>query len=910
MTALSRNVQLSQYLTRFSLVYCAYLITAWLGLSVPFVSDKVTLFWLPSGISVAALFRWGWKIIPAIFLAAFTINVVKGADISAGFIIAFGNSLGPLVAASLLKQWRCNLIHPQKYTALKLIAAAIVGTLISALIGAGVLLFSQVIESPKFAITALVWWLGDSLGVVLCAPLFISLSHTSLHAVVRQPRATMVFCVVALATALICFPLNHFISGSALPIVFLTFVCVAWAALTLGLIGAASCTLVYSFIAIWSSTEQLGPFVFGNPQMSYWTIWIYTIAMTMFGMMITSAHGEIIDTSEQLHLANTELLAQQQELHAINNALSIAAADAINAQDFIASLLKSLGQVLGADYLLVSLVDAANTQATTHTFYADGEIKPNFTYPLHHTPCQDALAQSFCFIPQDVQRLYPEDEMLVQEGIESYLGVVIQNMQGTSIGILTALGRKKIELKPQFQSLMKIYSERIAGEIRRADDQEKIFNLAFYDPLTLLPNRRLLQERLKLITALSTRTGQYGAILFIDIDHFKFLNDTLGHHVGDQLLTLVAQRISSIIRSTDLAARLGGDEFVVIFDNLGTAGELAALEAKKRAEELHALISQPYPLHNTVHHCTISLGVNMFLGNQSSTDDLLRHADLAMYHAKDSGRNAIRFFDPHMQLQMELRSSIESDLRAALKSETQLVPYYQIQIDSEGCAIGAELLLRWQHPTKGLIAPADFIPIAEQAGIITHIGHKVLQMACRQLVLWQAKAEFSELKLAVNVSPIELNQNSFVADTLALIKASGIDPRLLTLELTESSLTNNIDASIAKMLALQEHAISFAMDDFGVGYSSLSHLKRLPLHQLKIDRSFIRDIATDPNDRVIVRTIIAMAKNLELDVLAEGVETLEQKHYLIEHGCNKFQGYYFGRPVPIHEFEVMRAQFG
>lgn len=910
MTVHLNKIQFSHFIARYALVYCAYLLTAWLGLSVPFVGDNVTLFWLPSGISVAVFFRWGSRMLPAIFLAAFTINVYTGVDVLTGALIACGNSLGPLSAAFLLKQWRCDLLRLHRYTALLLIAAAILSAFISAIIGATVLALAHSFSSERWAITALVWWLGDSLGIVLCAPLLISLSVKSLQDVVRQPRATIIFCLIALLLALLCFPLNQFNSGSALPIVFVTFVCVAWAALFLGLIGAASCTLGFSFIAIWSTSQQLGPFVFDNVQISYWTIWIYTIAMIIFGLMVTSAHGEIIDTSEQLRLANAELLAQQQELQDFNKALSIAAADAINTQDFIASLLKSLGQVLGADYLLVSLVDSACTKATTHTFYSDGEIKPNFTYPLQHTPCKDALAQSFCFIPQNVQSLYPEDEMLVHEDIESYLGVVIQNMQGTSIGILTALGRKKIELKPQFQSLMKIFSERIAGEIRRADDQEKIFNLAFYDPLTLLPNRRLLRERLKLITTLSARSGQYGALLFIDIDHFKFLNDTLGHQVGDQLLLQVAQRISSIIRSTDLAARLGGDEFVVIFDNLGIAGEIAALEAKKRAEELHALISLPYPLQHTVHHCTISLGVNMFVGNQSSTDDLLRHADLAMYHAKDSGRNAIRFFDPQMQLQMELRSSIESDLRAALKSTNQLVPFYQIQIDAQGCAIGAELLLRWFHPERGLVSPADFIPIAEQAGLIIRIGNKVLQMACAQLLQWQEKPEFKHLKLAVNVSPIQLNQNHFVTDTLALIKASGINPQLLTLELTESSLTNNIDASIAKMLALQEHNIGFAMDDLGVGYSSLSHLKRLPLHLLKIDRSFIGDISTDPNDRVIVRTIIAMAKNLELDILAEGVETVEQRDFLIEHGCTKFQGYYFGRPVPIDEFEAKRLQFG
>ncbi|MEY4590493.1 MAG: hypothetical protein RL497_2569 [Pseudomonadota bacterium] len=902
--------QLTRLLIKSVLVYCAYLSTAWLGLSVPFVGDKVTLFWLPSGISVAAIYRWGWRIVPAIFLAAFTINASKGADVLTGVLIAAGNSLGPWAAAYLLKLWQCDLVRLNQYTALKTIAAAIVGALVSAVIGTGALSLGQGFDSDKTMLSLLAWWMGDSLGIVLCAPLLINLSRALIRDVLKQPFTLITFLAMGLIIGLLCFPLNQFNNSAALPIAFVTFVCVAWAALSLGLVGAAFSSMGFSFIAIWATTEQLGPFVFPNIQLSFWAVWVYTITMTLLGMMITSAHSEIIETTQRLMRANGEQLQHQEELQQFNNALSIAASDARDTQDFIASLLKSLGQVLGADHLMVSLVDDTKTHALTHTYWSDGEIKPNFSYALQHTPCDDVIDKSFCFIPERVQQLYPEDTMLVEAGIESYLGVVVQNLQGSSIGILIALGRQKITPKPQVHSLMKIYSERIAGEIRRAEDQEKIFNLAFYDPLTLLPNRRLLQERLKLLKAQSVRTGQYGAILFIDIDHFKFLNDTLGHHIGDLLLTRVAQRINSIIRSTDLAARLGGDEFVVVFDNLGVAGELAALEAKKRAEELHTLISQPYPLQNTLHHCTISIGVNIFVGNQRSMDDLLRHADLAMYEAKDSGRNAIRFFDPTMQLQMELRSSIEHDLRTALELDTQLIPYYQIQTNADGKAIGAELLIRWRHPERGLISPADFIPIAEQAGLISRLGYKVVQMACHQLTQWRDKPMFNGLKIAVNVSPIQLNQNNFVPEALALIERYAVDAKLLTMELTEGSLMNNIDACIAKMLALQDKNIGFSMDDFGVGYSSLSSLKRFPLHQLKIDQSFIRDISTDPNDRVIVRTIIAMAQNLELDVLAEGVETLEQKNYLIEHGCNKFQGYYFGRPVPIEEFELQRLQFG
>jgi diguanylate cyclase (GGDEF)-like protein len=558
---------------------------------------------------------------------------------------------------------------------------------------------------------------------------------------------------------------------------------------------------------------------------------------------------------------------------------------------------------------MISLVNENMTQATTHTYLVDGRLQDNFSYSITETPCHDVIQENFCFIPENVQALYPDDLILRHANIESYAGIIIKNITGSAIGILIAISKNKLEPKPQINALMRIFSERIAGEMRRAEDQEKIFNLAFFDPLTQLPNRRFLQERLKIITTQSKRTGQSCAILFIDLDNFKFLNDSRGHHVGDQLLTLVSERIRNVIRSTDLAARLGGDEFVVIFDNLSANTESAAIEAKKRAEELHAFISLPYPLLQTVYHCTISMGVNIFCGTERSIDDLLRHADLAMYQAKDSGRNAIRFFDPQMQLQMELRASIENDLRVAIEVDNQLLPYYQIQVHQSGEAIGAELLLRWQHPTKGMISPADFIPIAEQTGLIIPMGRKVLQMACDQLIKWKDKPGFNQLKLAVNVSPIQFNQNEFVHEIISFITNNRINAELLTLEITEGSLLQNMDASINKMLAIKAHKIGFAMDDFGIGYSSLSYLKKLPLNQLKIDQSFVRDISTDPNDRVIVRTIIAMAQNLELESLAEGVETLEQKNYLIENGCKKFQGYYFGRPAPIKEFEEKRFTF-
>lgn len=899
---------ISQQIAKNLLVIAAYLLTAWLGLSVPFENEKVTLFWLPSGIAVAALYRWGWGMLPGIYLAALGINIATGDLFLPNFVIAAGNTLAPVVAVALLHYSRCDLQQLDKFTALKLVVIAVLGTTVSASIGTATLSVCFDFSLKQSLSTALAWWMGDSLGVLLCAPLLINLSRQSTHILSKQPEKPLFIALIILLVGLVCFPLNHF-GGTSLPIVFITFVGVAWAALSYGLVGGALSSLCFSFIAIWSTTHQLGPFVFAELQLSYWIIWVYTVVMTLLSMMITAAHKEILETSHQLQTVSKTQELQEQQLRGLDSALAAVAADSADTPDFFPGLLKSLGQALNAEYLAISLVDKEFSSATTHTFLIDGELQPNITYELANTPCQDVIDKNFCFVPENARSIYPADDMLQQAKIESYMGIIIKNISGSSIGILIALSRHKIDSQPQINLLMRIFSERIAGELRRAEDQEKIFNLAFFDPLTGLPNRRLLQDRLKLVTEQSERSRQFSAILFIDIDHFKFLNDSRGHHIGDQLLTLVAERIRNTIRSTDIAARLGGDEFVVIFDNLGTNAKLAAQEAGKRAEELHQLINLPYTLLDTVHYCTISIGVNLFCGTQTSIDDLLRHADLAMYKAKDSGRNSIRFFDPLMQSQMELRSSIENDLRSALESDNQLIPYYQIQVNHLGQAIGAELLLRWQHPQKAMISPADFIPIAEQTGLIIPIGRAVLQMACRQLSRWQKQSGFENLTLAVNVSPIQFNQKDFIQDVLTAISECAINPQRLILELTEGSLLQNMDASIEKMQMLKSHKIGFAMDDFGIGYSSLSYLKKLPLNQLKIDQSFVRDISIDPNDKVIVRTIIAMAKNMELDVLAEGVETPEQKQFLIENGCEKFQGYYFAKPLPLTIFEQERQKF-
>lgn len=434
--------------------------------------------------------------------------------------------------------------------------------------------------------------------------------------------------------------------------------------------------------------------------------------------------------------------------------------------------------------------------------------------------------------------------------------------------------------------------------------EAEVQRLAFYDTLTRLPNRRLLIDRLRQSLAASARTGQRGAVLCIDLDDFKRVNDTRGHPIGDEVLVEAAERLKACVRAEDTVARVGGDEFVVVLERLDGEPRQAAARADEAALRLMTALSRPFDVPGLRFHSSASIGVAMF-GGDTRVEDVVMHADAAMYRAKAAGRGMVRFYDPAMQVALQARAALESDLRRAL-SEGQLRLAYQAQ-KSGARTVGAEVLLRWQHPERGAVPPMDFIPLAEETGLIVPIGQWVLETACMQLTGWSKRPATRDLRLSVNVSARQFRQPDFVNRVERALDDSGTDPSRLRLELTESLLLDNIDGCVAKMQALKSIGVGFALDDFGTGCSSLSYLKRLPLDELKIDRSFIRDLATDPSDAVIVQTIIGMAKNLGLAVIAEGVETAEQLAFLDRHGCSGYQGWYFGRPVSLPDFEASLA---
>lgn len=431
-------------------------------------------------------------------------------------------------------------------------------------------------------------------------------------------------------------------------------------------------------------------------------------------------------------------------------------------------------------------------------------------------------------------------------------------------------------------------------------NEERIHNLAFFDPLTHLPNRRLLQDRLEHALVTCLRQDCLGALLFIDLDDFKTLNDNRGHHVGDLLLIAVAERLRHCLREQDTVARLGGDEFVVVVEGLDIARNEAVLHAQQVAEKILNNLNKVYDLEGQEYFNTPSIGICIFGEAQVTTDEILKQADQAMYHAKSAGRNTFRFFDPEMQAAAAQRFSLQQEIRDAMQ-HNQFQLYYQPQINSAGKTTGAEALIRWVHPQRGMVSPMDFIPVAEDSGLIIPLGNWIVEEACQQLVEWSKNPTTAELSIAINVSARQFQQPNFVEQTLAIINKTGADPHHIKLELTESMLVENQQDIITKMTALRAQGIKFSLDDFGTGYSSLSYLKRLPINELKIDKSFVKDVLEDINDASIARMIIRLAQSMELTVIAEGVETREQRDWLENEGCFKYQGYFFGRPVPAEQ---------
>jgi diguanylate cyclase (GGDEF)-like protein/PAS domain S-box-containing protein len=962
--------KIGRYLFRSLLFIAAYFFTGKLGLDIPYVGLHITLFWLPTGIAVAALVRWGWRYWPGIFIGALLVNYSINPALLLAAGIALGNTAAPLLAKWLLQRARFNadLSHPADIA--KLIVIAFVSMLVSALNGVAMLRFAGFIPPEATLHSLASWWMGDAVGVLLAAPLLMTFNRNSLLFMLQRQGEVIAWFALMLALSWVAFIDN--LGEHSLPLAFLPFPLIVWAGMRFGMTGSPLAVVSLSYIAAWSTSLGRGPFAPHGTQ-GLFLLWAFMITLTVVGLIITALWNAHRKSEYRSNLLLDSVSNGVWGLDTQGNTIFVNAA-AANMLGYRANEL--LGKPMHST-VHHSHPDGSNYPRDECPMYAtfqDGKSRtvPNevlwrkdgSSFPVEYssTPLYDEgeLVGSVVVF-QDITERMAADELQrtaaaafetheaimitdananlirVNKAFEEITGYFQEDVVGKNPRILSSGRQDKAFYAEMWAHLLsqgswtgEIWDKRKNGEIypkwltitaikdsngkttgyvatfsdisNRKKAEEEIYSLAFYDHLTKLPNRRHLIDRITQSQSISARSKLYGALLFMDMDRFKILNDTLGHDVGDKFLIEVAQRVRRCVREMDTVARLGGDEFVVLIEDIDANAEDASQKVSMIAEKIRASLSEPYPLDNHEQHSSASIGICLYRGNDETIDVLLKHADMAMYQAKDSGRNAVRFYDPAMQLAVETRAAMEADLRHAI-AEDQLRLYYQIQVDNEKRPIGAEALIRWLHPERGMISPMQFIPIAEESSLILDVGHWVLESACKQLSKWSKHEQTRNLILAVNVSAAQFKMHDFVSDISTLMAIHQIQPERLKLELTEAVVLEDVADVVTKMHALKAMGVRLSLDDFGTGYSSLSYLKQLPLDQIKIDQSFVRDIGTDPSDAVMVKTIINLAQSFRLNVIAEGVETEAQLSFLKQNGCMAYQGYYFSKPVPLKDFE-------
>ena len=956
----------------FLLIMLAYFGAGRIGLSIPYVNPNVSLIWLPTGIAITGLLRYGKLAAVAVFIAAWLLEISAGFSVLVAGSLAIGNTLGPLLSKWLLRKHGFRRDFSRRRDVIGFGMAVMLGMCISATGGTLTLWLHGLNADP--AAVWLTWWAGDTVGALLAAPLLLSFSLKSMSGLSKRRKEIFGFLLVFTLA-------NWLIFASPYSHLHLTFIMVGimiWAAMRFGITGASCAVLITSLFSAWATSHSMGPFYDGG-QANLLILWAYMTTMVLITLIITALQSESIDATRQIQEAYQRInkvasrlpgLVMQYRIRPDHSASIPFASDAIvqmfevtheEVKDDALHLFARIDPrdiANGTALIRDAMRNLAPWQSEFRMHRKDGTVRWLYLDGLPE-PEPGGSMLWHCFITDVTERKQAEQDLRIaactfesQEGIfvtdanwiMLRLNQAFTRITGYAaedlIGKRPPLHKTKLQDRDFFEHINislkehrfwhgELWSRRKGGEIypqmitltaitdnhgevsnyigsftdisRHKGYEAEIRNLAFYDSLTQLPNRRLLMDRLQHLISISNRNETHSAILFIDLDNFKTLNDTRGHDAGDLLLIETASRLQTCVRDSDTVARLGGDEFVVVLEELSIEKEDALRQADRIAEKIRQLLSQPYMITDFEHHGSSSIGVCLFQGGDITVKDLFKRADTAMYEAKTAGRNAVRFFDPAMQAILVVRMLLESNLRVAL-ANNQFQLYYQVQVNSEGKLIGAEALLRWIHPDRGFISPADFIPLAEETGLIIPIGLWVLETACAQIKQWESSKETRHLTLAVNVSAKQFQQVDFVETLSEIIHRHKIDATRLKIELTESTVLDNVDATTEKMHELKKLGIAFSMDDFGTGYSSLAYLQRLPLNQLKIDQSFVRDLSHDENDATIVRAIISLGVNLGLNVIAEGVETSAQRAFLIAHNCYAFQGYYFSKPLPLEGF--------
>lgn len=844
-------------LARFALVALAYFITAKLGTMVPYKESIVTLIWLPTGIAVGAIMRFGNISLPAIFLAATLLEMSLGVPFITSAAIAFTNTLAPFFAAYLLKTFHFNHILVRQRDISLMISVSLLGMVISATGGTFAIYLSGLIEQQEFIKTWLIWWVGDSIGVMLALPLVLNINKGDMH-LSRHLYYQLFTCLgMFVVCELIISAYITSVDKQFMLSIFLILPILIWFSMSTGIVGGSIVVITLSSIVVWVTAQGYGAFYSENTEEGLLSLWIFMVTLVISMLLIPMLQSKRV-------VAEKALRNNEKKLRAVING----ALDGIVTIDETGALIEfnpAAERIFG--YKKEQVIGKSLAEVMVPSAQRNAHIQKHKEFVL--------TGKKHLFDKR------VELTAMRSDGSEFPVELTLTSLKDNELTLVTGFLRDLTQQK---------------------EAQHEIENFAYYDALTGLPNRRLLPDRFERAMLNSQRAKTYCAIIFIDLDHFKLLNDSKGHDVGDQLLIEVAIRIRNTIRAGDTLARLSGDEFVVIVEGLDSQYNSAYFQTTEIAQKLLTALNKTYQFNMFEFNTSASLGIALFNDDQLSFADHLRHADNAMYQSKAAGRNTYRFYDAFTEERFEKNVAIETSLNSALNNHEFYLNYQSI-VDAKQHIIGAEVLLRWDHPILGEISPNEFIPIAEKNNQIISIGRWVLQQACEQLKLWEKSPVMNKVRLSVNISAKQFLYINFVKEIRQIIATTGINPDFLKLELTETAVIDNIDDVSHKINLLKEIGVRLALDDFGIGQSSLVYLKKLPVTQIKIDQSFVNDVLTDSNDAAIIKMILAIGKTIQCNIVAEGVEKVEQFEMLKKFGCRYFQGFYFSRPLKVEDFE-------
>jgi len=851
-----RSSTFNTKLTIFILVAIAYFVTAWLGLMVPYKESVATLIWLPTGIAVGAIMRWGKVNILAVFIASFLVELTV-LPLSTSILVAITNTLGPVLTAYLLPKFHFNHHLYKQKDILLMILVALLGMSICATGGVFSLYITGLATADHLLNIGFIWWLGDSLGVLLALPLVLNIGRKGTFSCDNKCYQLLAWIILFVCVELIIVSSVPDLNKQFILSMFVILPMLIWASMSFGIVGGSFFVIVLSSIAVWLTSQGAGNFYSHNISEGVFSLWTFMVALVVTMLLISALQSE-------RNLALKTIQKHDKKLRAVIDG----AFDAILTIDTAG--------------LLVEFNPAAERIFGYKKDEVIGKLMSELIIPARYRTAHHAGHQQY--VMSGVKHIFNQRIELVAmraDGSEFPIELTLTALKDADLSLVTGFVRDISEQKKA---------------------RQEIENFAYYDALTALPNRRLLIDRYQHAILIAQRASTYCGLLFIDLDKFKTLNDTKGHDVGDQLLIEVAKRIQNTVRAGDTVARLSGDEFVVIIENLDASATVAYQQVSEVAQKLLAELNKPYYLSFFEFVTSASIGITLFNDNQLTFEDHLRHADTAMYLSKDSGGNTYRFYDQLTQESIEKSFALESALSLALTNQ-ELYFNYQPIVNVDKQVVAAEVLLRWTHPTLGNVSPVEFIPIAEKTNQIIKIGHWVLAQACQQLKIWESDPVLSQIKLSVNISAKQFLYINFVQELREILAKTDINPDQLKLELTETAVIDNIDDVINKMKVLKQMGVRISLDDFGIGHSSLVYLKKLPVTQIKIDQSFVHDVLTDSNDAAIIQMVLAVGKTIHCDIVAEGVEQIEQYDLLRSFGCDYFQGYYFSRPTDVASFE-------